>query len=215
MQKSISFSYDSDLEVITSELQKVDIASSGQVTLKRPNKIHGTRTGGFHDVEINYDGSNLTVLGKLVNVYAKVPLTGTIDELIDMLRYDYGLELPAADLLSSSPDDVMMSNVIEMKDLGSGVIGGRECDHLAFRTADTDWQIWIAEGDKPYPCRFLITSKLVALAPSYTIDFRDWKDGDQVAGGDFSIDTGHATEIKIDEISALDDAADLPQGGEK
>ena len=52
-----------------------------------------------------------------------------------------------------------MTDVTDVKDLGSGVIGGKECDHLAFRAKDTDWQIWIAQGDEPYPCRYVITSK--------------------------------------------------------
>jgi hypothetical protein len=43
--------------------------------------------------------------------------------------------------------------VTDAKYLGTGIIGGVECDHLAFRDADVDWQIWIATGDRPYPCR--------------------------------------------------------------
>ena len=73
-----------------------------------------------------------------------------------------------------------------MKDLGSGVIGGVECDHLAFRTAEVDWQIWIAHGDAPYPCRFVVTSNKVAGFPQYTIDVSDWKAGSEVAGADFA-----------------------------
>jgi hypothetical protein len=42
--------------------------------------------------------------------------------------------------------DQLMPEVVDAKDLGSGVIGGVECDHLAFRTKEVDWQIWIAEG---------------------------------------------------------------------
>ena len=37
----------------------------------------------------------------------------------------------------------LMPSVIDANDLGSGVIGGVECDHLAFRTEEVDWQIWI------------------------------------------------------------------------
>ena len=81
----------------------------------------------------------------------------------------------------------MMGNVTDAKDLGSGVIGGTECDHLAFRTPDADWQIWITQGDKPRPCRLTITSKMVALAPEHTIEVRDWKDGSAVATDDFSL----------------------------
>ena len=59
-----------------------------------------------------------------------------------------------------------MADVIDVKDLGSGVIGGVECDHLAFRTKEVDWQIWIAQGNRPYPCRYVITSSKVAQAPA-------------------------------------------------
>jgi hypothetical protein len=69
---------------------------------------------------------------------------------------------------------------------GSGVIGGTECDHLAFLTKELDWQIWIAQGKRPYPCRYVITSKRVDKAPQYSIQIRDWKTGDEVAPDDFS-----------------------------
>lgn len=51
------------------------------------------------------------------------------------------------------------------------MIRGQECDHLAFRTAEVDWQIRIAQGDVPYPCRFVITTKTIAGWPEYTLEF--------------------------------------------
>ncbi|MCX7305509.1 MAG: DUF2092 domain-containing protein [Hyphomicrobiales bacterium] len=212
-QKAISFNYDAELEIVTSDLQKLGFVSSGSVTLNRPDKLRVTRKGGFADVELAYDGKNLGALGKNLNIYAKVPVEGTIDELIDTLRGDFGLEAPASDLLSSNPFEVMLSNVTDVKDLGSGVIGGKECDHLAFRTSDTDWQIWIAQGDKPYPLRFTITSKMMAQAPSYTIDVQDWKTGDAVAADDFQLKVGDAKEVQITEMSGLDEVPDLSGEG--
>ena len=208
-QKAISFTYDANLEIVTSDLQKVGFASSGTLALSRPDKVRMTRTGGFADVELAYDGRALAAMGKNLNVFAKVETPGTIDELIDTLRSEYGLEVPAADLLSSNPYDVMMSNVTDVKDLGSGVIGGQECNHLAFRTKDTDWQIWIAQDDKPYPCRFTITSKMMAQAPSYTIEVTEWKAGEEVASDDFQLKTGDAKEVQISAFSGLDEVPNL------
>ena len=76
--------------------------------------------------------------------------------------------------------------MVEAKDLGSGVIGGVECDHLAFRTKEVDWQIWIAQGKRPYPCRYVITTKLVDQAPQYSLQISDWKAGTEVASDDFA-----------------------------
>src|SRR6476469_3035777 len=63
-QKALTVTYDSDIEVITSKLQKIQFTSSGQVQLSRPNKLRATRTGGYRDVEIVFDGKLLTVNNK-------------------------------------------------------------------------------------------------------------------------------------------------------
>lgn len=205
-QNAIAFSYDSDIEVVTTDLQKLTFASSGSATVNRPDKIRMTRTGGFADVELSYDGKTLAIHGRNLNAFVKHPMTGSLDEVIDTLRTDLGLDAPAADLLSSNPQEVMMSNVTDAKDLGSGVIGGVECDHLAFRTPDTDWQIWITQGAKPRPCRLTITSKTLALAPEYRINVTEWKDGADVAAADFSLKAeAGAKEVEWDELSGLGD----------
>src|SRR4051794_36572412 len=55
-QNALAVTYDSDVEVITPSLQKIQFTSSGQVQLSRPDKLRATRTGGYRDVEIVFDG---------------------------------------------------------------------------------------------------------------------------------------------------------------
>src|SRR5205809_546627 len=61
-QKTLSFDYDTNLEFVTKEGQKLALASSGTISVSRPDKIRATRTGGFADVEMVYDGKTLSVL---------------------------------------------------------------------------------------------------------------------------------------------------------
>jgi hypothetical protein len=126
-------------------------------------------------------------LGKNTNLYTHVEAPGTIDQLVDVLRDKYHRPVPAADLLMSNPYNELMPEVTDVKDLGSGVIHGIECDHLAFRTKDVDWQIWIAQGARPYPCRYVITSKKVTGFPQYTLDTWGWKTGSEVASDSFTL----------------------------
>ena len=49
-QKTVSFDYDSSLELVSTQQQKVALASSGTLTLNRPDKLHATRRGGFSNV---------------------------------------------------------------------------------------------------------------------------------------------------------------------
>ena len=205
-QKAISFGYDTSLEVVTTENQKLGLASSGTVTVNRPDKLRVTRTGGFADVEFVFDGKTVTMLGKNANAYAQAPAAGTIDALVDTVRTKYHRPIPGADLLMSNIHDELVPEITNAKDLGSGVIDGVECDHLAFRTKDVDWQIWIAQGERPYPCRYVITSSQMARAPAYSIDLRDFKAGDAAAPASFAFKApANARKLNPGELRDFDD----------
>lgn len=210
-QKAISFDYDANFEIVTTDDQKIALASSGAVSLARPDKIRASRVGGFANVEMVFDGKTLTLLGKNANIYAQVDIPGTIDHLVDELKDKYHRPLPAADLLLSNVYDQLMPEVLDVKNLGSGVIGGTECDHLAFRNKEVDWQIWIAQGDQPYPCRFVITSKLVAGGPQYSIQVRNWKTGSGVSSSDFTFKApADAKSVDVKELKTVPEMDEMP-----
>ena len=209
-QKAMSFDYDVNLELVSKQQQKIGLASSGTLTLNRPDKLHLTRTGGFSNVEMVFDGKTLTLLGKNSNLYTQLEAPGTIDQLEDVLRNKYHRPVPGADLLISDPYKELMPEVNDVKDLGSGVIHGVECDHLAFRTKEVDWQIWIAQGARPYPCRYVITSKKVTGWPQYTLDTWGWKTGAEVAPDSFKLDIpAGAKKLAPDEVPELNDIPSL------
>lgn len=207
-QKVMSMSLDTSLEIVTKDKQKILLASSGTLALSRPDKLRASRHGGFSDVEIVFDGKTLTLLGKDANVYAQADAPGTVDQLIDALREKFQRPLPGADLLMSNSYDQLMSDVIDVKDLGSGVIGGIECDHFAFRKKEVDFQIWIAQGASPYPCRYIITSKLITGEPQYSVQVSNWKSGNDVTPDDFSFK--NSTDAKKVDLKDVSDTDELP-----
>ena len=150
-QKSITAAFNTDIEAVTPDLQKIQFASSGAVQLIRPDKLHVSRTGGYTDVELFFDGKTFAVENKKDNTYAETQAPGTDDQLIDKIRGELGVDMPGADLLLSNPYAVLSADVIDAKHIGRGVINGVECEHLAFRNLDTDWQIWVEVGAKPIP----------------------------------------------------------------
>jgi hypothetical protein len=58
-QKAISFEYDTSLEIVTKDNQRIALASSGTVTFNRPDKIRATRWGGFANVETVFDAAKV------------------------------------------------------------------------------------------------------------------------------------------------------------
>ncbi len=203
-QKAISFDFDAILEVLTKDDQKLALASSGTTILERPGKIRATRAGGHADIEMLFDGETLTLFGNNANLYIQISVPGTIDNLVDVLRDKYNRPLPAADLLMSNSYDELMAGVTDVKDLGSGVINGVECDYLAFRKKEIDFQIWIAQGKNPYPCRYVITSKDIPLSPQYSIQIRDWKTGADVAADDFGFkNPTNAKKVDVKDLKGM------------
>ena len=210
-QRFIAFDYDATLEVVTKDRQKLQLASSGTVSLARPDKIRTTRSGGFVDIETVFDGKTLTLFGKNKNVYTRVEVPGSLDNLINELQKKYDRPLPAADLFFTRAHDEMTAGVTDVKDLGSGVVGGIECDYFAFRAKDVDWQIWVTQGARPRPCRYVITSTGIADGPQYTVQLRNWKTGSEAATPDFAFKPpSGAKQISIDELKKLKDMGELP-----
>jgi hypothetical protein len=207
-QKSFSANFDSDVEVITSGLQKLQFTSSGQVQLSRPDKLRATRTGGYNDVEIVFDGKTLTVNGKDKNIFAQIDSPGSVDQLITLLRDKYSVAAPGGDLLLSRSFDEMMADVIDANDIGRGVVDGVECEHLAFRNVDTDWQIWIELGARPVPHKYVITSKGITGMPQYTLRISDWRTDMPVDAFAFKAPQG----AKKVALEALADTDEVPQG---
>ena len=91
-QKAFSFDYDTYLEVVTKENQKLGLASSGTMTVNRPDKIRATRMGGFADVEFVFDGRTVTMFGKNANAYTQV----------EARRHDRSIGRQFADQISSA-----------------------------------------------------------------------------------------------------------------
>ncbi len=216
-QKNISLTFDTDIEVITSDLQKIQFASSGQMLLSRPDKVRASRIGGYADVELVYDGRTLSLLGKNLNAYAQISSTGSIDQLVSRSRNEFGAAIPGADFLLSNSYDELTKDVTDAKHIGRGVIDGIECDHLAFRNHEVDWQLWVEVGGRPIPRKYVITSKTETGAPQYTLRIKDWKTDVQVPAGAFAFEPpAGAKKVAFPSLSAgIDEVPPGEAPGEK
>jgi len=212
-QKTIELKFDSDIEVITPELEKIQFTNSGEALLSRPDKLRAHRVGGYADVALYFDGKTVSVYGKHINGYAQFDAPGTVDHLIEALRAGHGIALPGADLLQSNSYEILVAGVKEAKHIGRGVIDGRECEHLAFRNFDTDWQLWVEVGKRPIPRKLVITTKTVNGAPQYTLRVKGWKTGVEPAPDAFAfVPPAGAKQLSPDALIELDE---LPQGAQE
>jgi hypothetical protein len=207
-QQHVRLKYDVDIEVITPQLEKLQFASSGEAALSRPDKLRVTRRGGYTDVELVFDGKTVSVHGKDSNTFAQLELPGSLDQMIDRLRAEHHIEMPGADLLLSNMYEELVAGVIEAKHIGRGIVDGIECEHLAFRNQDTDWQLWVEPGPTPIPRKYVITSKTLAAAPQYTLRIKSWDTNTEHDAKTFAFTPPQGA--KSVEFNALADVGELP-----
>ena len=209
-QKTILVTFDTDIEVVTPELQKIQFASSGEVLLSRPDKLRSTRTGGYADVQFVFDGRTFTVHDREHNVFAQSVTAGSVDQLVQRLRTEFSVEAPGADLMLSRVYDNLIEDVLDAKYIGQGVIDGVECEHLAFRNHDTDWQIWVEVGARPIPRKYVITSKAVTGGPQYTLRIKSWRTDAQIGADTFAFkQPANAKKVEFKELAEIDE---VPSG---
>ena len=205
-QKSISAGFDSDIEVVTPEMQKIQFTSSGQLQLKRPDKLRITRTGGYTDVEMIFDGKELALAGKNANIFLKQEIPGSIEKMVDTLYDKFDAMLPGIDLLVANAYTALMTDVFDSRHIGRGVVDGVECEHLAARSIDVDWQIWIETGAKPVPRKYVITSKTMAGSPQYTLKIKDWQTDVNVADDTFTFkQASGARQVAFEALAEFDE----------
>ena len=206
---AVSVEFSADLEALTTKGFKLQFPASGQMTLDRPARFKITRKGGHSDIELVSDGKTVTLYGKGVNAYAQKGAPESFDAFVSMAHEKRGMDIPGADLFLSNSYEELMDPVTEAMYLGTGNVDGVECDHLAFRTPDVDWQIWVATGDKPYPCKYVVTSKWTTAAPEYDLRIRSWDDSPKLSDETFKFDAPDGAK-KVD-LSDIDSSVLLPE----
>jgi hypothetical protein len=162
------------IEEMHASKHRVDYDVSASVTVKRPNKLRAVRTGELMGESFFYDGKTLTVYKPSEKAYATEKGLDTIETMITFARETAGALLPSADLLYRNAFPLLMQDVTLAVVVGKPVINGVKYDHLLFSRPDVDFQIWIAQGKRPLPARYIVTETGTPALLSISTVLRDW-----------------------------------------
>lgn len=145
------------LEDVLDSGQRVDMDVAAKVTVSRPDRVRAQRIGGAFNQIFYYDGKTLTLFNPGDGVYATQLVPDTIEGMLDFAREELGLTIPIADLVYRNAHAILMQGVESAIVLDPVTIGDMTCDHLAFGRPDVDFQVWVARGDRPLPCKYAVT----------------------------------------------------------
>jgi hypothetical protein len=170
----------SSIEVVLETSQKIQLDQRSALTVRRPNKLRAERLGEVSDQVLYYDGKSLTVSLPREGAFATLPAPATIEATLDFARDQLGIVAPASDLIHQDAYELLSTGLTSAMIVGDAIVGGVRCDHLAFRNPEVDWQIFIQQGDKPLPRKFVVTSKKMPQSPSFTVELSKWDSAPRV-----------------------------------
>lgn len=157
------------IDEVQADGRKLQFSTVRKIAVVRPDKFKVETQGDVIRRTVWFDGKLLTVLDQDRNVYAQLPFQGTIDQTIDMLQDQFGMSIPAADILSADLYTTMMADCKTLDYIGLGYAGEESCHHVAFTGEAIDWQLWISTGDAPSLRKMVITYKQLDGFPQYTL----------------------------------------------
>jgi hypothetical protein len=172
--KSFTFKSHSTVDQALDSGQAVQVARNQRVVVRRPDGVAAVVDGDLEDLSFWYDGKRVTVLNRRTNSYGVTDAPPTIDATFDMLAEKFGLVIPLADLLFADPYKTLIAGARSGEHVGVGYVFGTKCDHLAFRQAGVDWQVWVEQGERPLPRKVVITYKESPARPQYTAYLSEW-----------------------------------------
>jgi hypothetical protein len=178
-------------EVVQDDGSRLEFGGTRHYLVRRPDRVRvESRARSGERRLMVLDGRQLTYAELDANVYARMDFgkPREIDAVIDLLRDGLGLPLPLAELLRSDPREELTGHLIDAFVVGTETLADTPCDHVALRTAGTELQLWIAQGDEPLLQRIVITYRDEPGEPSFAADFRDWKLGKRSSDRDFRWD---------------------------
>jgi hypothetical protein len=79
-----------------------------------------------------------------------------------------------------------MKDVIFAAVIGKSFINSVKCDHLLFSRPGVDFQVWVSEGSKPLPLKYVVTDTTIAGLMSVVTIMSDWNVAPAVDDDEFT-----------------------------
>jgi hypothetical protein len=198
---SVSAEVWQDMELSTG--QRAQAGRTIELQVRRPNRFHAEVRSTRRNRELLYDGSSITLFNRAENFYGTVHAPGSLDEAMDVASERFGIAMPLEDFIRSDPHKDLLQKATSGTDIGPVTVMGVACEHLAFTQTNIDWQIWIENGPRPVPRKFVITYKDEPDSPQFTAIFTNWDFTTKLPDFVFKFDPpAGASKISVKEIKA-------------
>jgi len=173
--KAFSVTIDAVYDVLQASGQKIEFGEVRHVLIDRPDRLSvQVEMSNGEKLTMYFDGKTFTMFSPKENVFSQLEKPGSVDDVMKFIVLDLQTPIPLSMLLLASIKEELEKRITEVDYVEQTNIAGKPADHLAVRTADIDFQVWVAQGEQPSPLRVVITYKHAPGQPQFSADLSDW-----------------------------------------
>ena len=171
--KKLSFKVNRQLDAALVDGRNVPENAQIEISVSRPGKFLAKSDSTENMRTVFFDGKNLSIYDRTMNLYATVPAPGTIDEVIAKIDEKYGFTPPLAEFIRSDSYAALSPQIKNKTYKGKETIAGVECHHLSLSGDVADSELWIGTADM-LPYKLVATFKNRDGDPKLQADFSSW-----------------------------------------
>jgi hypothetical protein len=173
--QSFSVTMDTGYDVVQDSGQKIEFNEVRRIVLNRPDDLRiDIERGNGRKEQVFFDGKDVTLFNPGENIFARLDRPGSVDDILYYIVQDLQTRIPLSVLLVTTLPQEMQKRITEVAVVDEVAIGDQPTVHLAARTDEVDFQVWITHGDEPVPLRAVLTYRRAPGQPQFWAILRDW-----------------------------------------
>ena len=183
--------------------EKIEWNEVRKLTLSRPDKlrVETEKSDGARTL-VTFDGKAISTFDDSTRLYAQAPQQGGVDETLVYFVRDLGMRLPLAALFMSRASGELDRRTRSVEYVQKTTILGTPTHHLVGRTDSVNFQVWIRDGDQPFPERLVLTYPAAPGQPQFRAEFSGWDVTAEPVASLFTF-TPPANAMRIPFVAAL------------
>jgi len=162
-------------EVVQDSGQKIEFGEIREIIVDRPEHIRVTEVASHGNQSFMlFDGKQITMFDGETSLFAQAPQPGDIDATVIYFVRDLKMRLQLAPMLMEGFSEELQRRVQSIEYVERTDIMGEPAHHIVARTANVDFQVWIADSKRPLPLRIVLNYPHQEGNPQFWANFSKW-----------------------------------------
>jgi len=163
-------------EVVQENGQKLHFDMLHRVAVQRPDRLFWVTLQDDATVDSAWCGNGeFTLLKQPANLWGRIDVPLGLSEAVTRLSEEYKVAVPFVDLLSGDVAELWLGDeVLSVDYIGESWVDGWWTDHVSVRKPGVDFELWIRQGEEPFPVKMALVFTDEPGLPGHTARFRGW-----------------------------------------